>query len=136
MNSEQRDVAAGIRWTLQGDGGVRALIAWHYGWEPAKQASGTEWMSPFLNQLLNDDYAAVRLIASRSLKRLPGFETFAYDPVPGSKARAPVQLPFVGNLPAGRADQVALLFNGGRVDTNRIARLLEARDRKIVRLRE
>ena len=136
LNSEQKDVAAGIRWTLQGDAGVRALIAWHYGWDSAKQASGMSWMSPFLGQLLNDDYAAVRLIAGRSLKRLPGFESFAYDPVPGSKARSPVLLPPVGQSPVGMPDNAALLFNGGRVDTNRVAQLLEGRDRRVVRLRE
>ena len=90
----------------------------------------------FLNQLLNDDYAAVRLIAGRSLKRLPGFESFAYDPVPGSKARSPVQLPLVGRSSVGLSDNAALLFNGGRVDTNRVAQLLEGRDRRVVRLRE
>jgi hypothetical protein len=36
-------------------------------------------MAPFLIQLLEDPYHAVRLIASRSLRKIPGFEEFHYD---------------------------------------------------------
>ena len=74
-------------WTLSGDAGLRALMAWHLGWAPAQQASGTAWMAPYLAQLLVDRYDAVRSIAHRSLRSLPGFESFAFD----STAALPAQ---------------------------------------------
>ena len=73
------EVAASILWLLAGDAGQRSILAWHFGWETARDASGQQWMAPYLAQTLNDDYAAVRYIAWRSLKKLPGFEDFEYD---------------------------------------------------------
>jgi hypothetical protein len=79
LTADQRDVAAGALWALQGDAGQRALTAWSMGWEPAQQTSGTWWMAPYLGQLLDDPYAAVRYVAYRSIRRLPGYTTFRYD---------------------------------------------------------
>ncbi len=72
-------LSAGMLWLLRGDAGQRALIAWHMGWQPAKEASGQEWFAPYLALLLEDPYSVVRYISQRSLKRLPGFEKFSYD---------------------------------------------------------
>jgi hypothetical protein len=79
MNDAEREVAASVVWTLAGDAGQRALIAWHMGWGPARQASGTQWMAPYLAELMVDRYPAVRGIAGRSLRTLPGFEEIPYD---------------------------------------------------------
>ena len=49
------------------------------GWEPARRASGKEWMPPYLAQLLVDPYDAVRLLAYWSLRTLPSFRNFDYD---------------------------------------------------------
>ncbi|HYV30883.1 MAG TPA: hypothetical protein VEO53_07260, partial [Candidatus Binatia bacterium] len=76
---EQTTNSAGVTWLLRGDAGQRALIAWHLGWEPAKQISGQAWMARFLAELLVDPYSSVRYLSQRSLKRLPGFEQFSYD---------------------------------------------------------
>ena len=65
-------------WLLRGDAGQRALIAWSMGWPPAQRASGTSWMAPSLSVLMNDPYEAVRFIAHRSLRSLPGFADFAF----------------------------------------------------------
>ena len=72
-------MAASILWLLRGDAGQRALAAWSYGWEPAQTASGTSWMVPYLGELLGDPYDAVRFIAAKSLRTIPGFETLQYD---------------------------------------------------------
>ncbi|MGE3171881.1 MAG: multiheme c-type cytochrome [Planctomycetota bacterium] len=72
LDPDQRDVAAGPRWLLTGDAGQRALAAWHAGWAPAQRAAGTDWLEPFLGQLLQDPYYAVRFVAARSLRSLPG----------------------------------------------------------------
>ena len=79
LSPQDKSIAASILWALQGDAGQRALIAWHMGWQPAREASGSSWVAPYLATLLEDPYAAVRYIAARSLKSLPGFETFSYD---------------------------------------------------------
>ncbi|MEM7409322.1 MAG: multiheme c-type cytochrome [Myxococcota bacterium] len=79
LSEEQRSVASSVRWILQGDAGQRAIAAWHYGWEPAQEASGTEWMGIYLAELLTDRYDVVRFIGQQSLKRLPGYADFEYD---------------------------------------------------------
>jgi hypothetical protein len=72
-------VSMSIRMTLSGDAGQRALMAWSMGWPDARRASGSDWMAPYLGELLTDDYDAVRFIAQRSLRTLPGFEELPYD---------------------------------------------------------
>jgi len=77
--ADERSVAASVQWLLSGDAGLRALMAWSYGWDAARQASGSEWMAPYLGQLLQDPYDLVRYNAYHSLRKLPGFESFKYD---------------------------------------------------------
>jgi predicted CXXCH cytochrome family protein len=79
LSSEHRRVSLAVLDALRGDAGQRALIAWSMGWQDAQRASGTGWMTPLLAQLLADRYAAVRYIAYRSLKQLPGFASFEFD---------------------------------------------------------
>lgn len=79
LSSDEKSVAASLLWLLRGDAGQRALIAWSMGWESARQASGKEWMPPYLAQLLVDPYDAVRLLAYWSLRTLPSFRNFDYD---------------------------------------------------------
>jgi hypothetical protein len=98
LDDEQREVAASVRWLLTGDAGQRALAAWSMGWDEARAASGTDWLQPYLSQLLADPYYAVRFVARRSLRSLPGANTAAllggYD--------------FLGDAAAGRAAADAL----------------------------
>lgn len=79
MSDEQRTTSASITWLLKGDAGQRSLIAWHMGWEPAKATSGHQWIPRFLAETLVDPYSSVRHVAQRSLKTIPGFESFTYD---------------------------------------------------------
>jgi len=79
LSEEQQTVAASLWWLFTGDAGQRALAAWSMGWAPAKAASGQDWQAPHLARLLDDPYSAVRYIAQRSLRTLPGFEGFEYD---------------------------------------------------------
>ena len=92
LSREQETIAASVLWTLKGDAGQRALMAWSLGWEPARAASGSDWMAPYLAQLLEDPYDAVRFIAYRSLRRLPGFSDFRYDYVDSPRQRAQARL--------------------------------------------
>jgi len=73
------NLAHAVRLAITGDAGQRALAAWHLGWEPARRVSGTNWIAPVLGQMLEDPYAAVRLIAERSLRQTPGALPAGYD---------------------------------------------------------
>ena len=59
--------------------------------EPAQQASGADWLPPFLSGAFDDPYDAVRLIAFRSMRSLPGMSGFNGDFLaPASQRRADV----------------------------------------------
>ncbi|MQA29510.1 MAG: C cytochrome precursor [Luteitalea sp.] len=79
LEDDERTTAASVLWLLRGDAGQRAILAQALAWPPAQQASGTTWMAPYLAQLLNDPYDAVRFIADRSLRSLPGFASMQYE---------------------------------------------------------
>jgi hypothetical protein len=79
LSADEEQIAATVLWALRGDAGQRAIMAWSFGWSGAHPVSGNNWQAPFLAALLNDPYPAVRFIAHRSLKRLPGFADFSYD---------------------------------------------------------
>lgn len=79
MSADHRSVAASIVWSLQGDAGQRALMAWSMGWKPARQISGELWMAPILAQLMVDPYHAIRATAHRSLQTIDGFAGLAFD---------------------------------------------------------
>jgi formate-dependent nitrite reductase cytochrome c552 subunit len=76
---EHRAVSTIVAMALRGDAGQRALAAWNLGWQEALEASGNDWQTPHLAPLLNDRYLAVRFVAERSLRRLPGLESLEYD---------------------------------------------------------
>ena len=89
LPAEDRRVSAAALGVLRGDAGQRALWAWSMGWEPALAVSGSDWQAPFLANLLNDRYDAVRFVAKRSLARLPGFRGLDYDFVaPAGRTRS------------------------------------------------
>ena len=80
MNADEREIAASVLWALKGDAGQRAIAAWHMGWEPALEVAGRDWLAPFLAELLDDPYAAIRQVTQKSLHTLPGFEQFDFYP--------------------------------------------------------
>lgn len=64
---------------LRGNAATRVLCAYSMGWPTAQNVSGTNWQAPLLAELLDDPYAAVRFVAHRSLRSLPGYTNFLYD---------------------------------------------------------
>lgn len=91
LSSEHDQTAASLQWLWQGDAVQRAVTAWSYGWQPAQQASGTEWMPPMLGHLLDDPYAAVRYVAFRSLSTLPEFGTIEFDYLADDRQRSQIR---------------------------------------------
>ncbi|MGD2108426.1 MAG: multiheme c-type cytochrome [Phycisphaerae bacterium] len=84
LSEDEKNTAASAIWTLSGDAGQRALMAWSMGWEPARQISGTDWMVPYLTALLMDPYHAVRYNAQRTLHRYPEYQDMTADTVIGA----------------------------------------------------
>ena len=79
LSAEERELAASVLWTLQGDAGQRALMAWSFGWDAARAVSGTDWIALQLATLMDDPYLAVRYIAHRSILDLPAAKGVSYD---------------------------------------------------------
>jgi len=79
LDKDQASISATVLWAVKGDAGQRALAAWHLGWDPAVEISGNHWQAPYLAALLDDPYLAVRFMAQRSLRKMPGFRDFQYD---------------------------------------------------------
>ncbi len=125
LGDEEQSVAASLLWLLKGDAGQRAIVAQSLGWAPAQQASGTGWIAPYLALFLDDPYDAVRYIASRSLKTLPGFQAFAFDYVAPQQTRAAQRIQAMQIWRATRDDSVR-----GRAVVNRLSR--ERNNRRVV----
>ena len=139
--ADQDAIAASLLWSLRGDAGQRAILAQALGWPPAQQASGTGWMAPYLAQLLNDPYDAVRFIAARSLRTLPGFTALQYDFIAPERQRRDAQLRAMAIWDRGRvADrrtEPQLLIDGrGDLRVSELLRLIGERDASRVLLRE
>jgi hypothetical protein len=132
LDAEQQTVAAGVLDALRGDASQRALTAWSMGWPEARQASGSDWMAPYLAQLLEDPYPAVRFIAHRSLTRLPGFADFEYDFLDPRESRSrALERWRQTELPA-QADPSTLIAVGGQPEWELFRRLLAQRDDRAV----
>jgi predicted CXXCH cytochrome family protein len=140
LDAEERAVAAGPLWALRGDAAIRAITAWHMGWDAAREASGETWTAPYLAQLLTDPYAATRLVAYRSLQTLPAFADFTYDYVGSATLRGGLADEAVrrweraGAAAAGAPE--LLLRADGRPDMERWLDLLRRRDQTPVTIRE
>ncbi|MDP6677333.1 MAG: cytochrome c3 family protein [Verrucomicrobiota bacterium] len=140
--AEHRTTAASVLWLLNGDAGQRALAAWHMGWQPALETSGSGWQSPLLADTLNDPYSAVRYMAHKALLKQPGFGGFEYDFVAAEAKRLAKRKEAMGiwlreqriDLPQP-AGPVLLNAEGVR-DVDRVQRLIRTRDNRPMRLRE
>ncbi len=144
LSEDEKTTSAALLWLLTGDAGQRALIAWSMGWQTARESSGEDWLPPFLALLLNDPYEAVRFIARRSLRRLPGFEEFDYDFIgdPGerleARARAIEIWSRMGEGEAGgrRHGEEVLIDSRGGLRMDAIGALLKRRNNRPLELHE
>ena len=145
LSDDDRAIAASVLSCLTGDANQRALAAWHMGWGPAMDVSGREWQAPYLAHLLNDPYSAVRFIAYRSLRRLPGFEALRYDFVGKPEARRNASARMLSiwraltareRVSPKRDRPTVLVGSDGQLDIATIARLSQQRNDRTVDLRE
>ena len=135
LTGTQREVSAVALWALRGDAGQRALAAWHLGWGPAQAVGGSQWQAAILAELLQDPYAAVRHVAARALRRLPGVGV-VIDPDGAPAERAAVREAVIAGQPRAAVDRSRLLGADGLPDQAAIAGLLAGRDERPVDLRE
>jgi predicted CXXCH cytochrome family protein len=139
LSAEDKTIAASILWALKGDAGQRALVAWHMGWKPAQDISNSLWFAPYLAILLEDPYAAVRYIAGRSLKRLPGYDSFSYDYIVAvdelhrSSERA---FKIWTQTAKPLANASLLLEKDGHLEQGSVGTLLKSRNNRVVDLHE
>jgi hypothetical protein len=142
LSDDQQNIAASLLWLLRGDAGQRALMVWAMGWQPAQQASGADWLSPFLAGAFDDPYDAVRLIAFRSMRSLPGMAAFNGDFLaPPNQRRADVarilDLWRRAQASGSRHTEAALLLNpDGTFKLDVINRLIREQDARPVNLNE
>ncbi len=119
LSEVEQTTAAVALWTLSGEANQRALMGWSMGWAPAQQASGTDWMPPYLAQLMMDPYTANRSVAYRSLRSLPGFEDVEFDYVQpaagGAEAANAVRQRWSRGLPLSAGRDAVLLDAAGNL---------------------
>lgn len=140
-NEEPVETAASVDWLLKGDAAQRIVAAWHFGWKPAQDASGANWQTPLLAQLLNDSYSAVRLVAGRSLKTLPNMTDLQFDFLARdserqqSKSKAIEQ--WTKSQPSPHLKPAAVLQQAdGQMDEAAIRRMLQLQNRRPVTITE
>jgi hypothetical protein len=139
LDDDARNVSAALLWLLRGDAVQRALVAWSCGWQPARDASrANDWLPPFLRLVQRDAYAAVRLVADRSLQKMGydlGYDFLAPEASPADaedgtiwwRQGAAPELEFAGR---------ALLDEQGRPRAEEVRRLMSTRDDHPVRINE
>lgn len=134
LGEEHHETAASILWLTRGDAALRAITAWTYGWDAARDVSGDKWMPPLLAHTLDDPYSAVRYIAHKSLQKSIPFRETTYDyvsfPAERQKVRDQVMKSWMNEhnrLDPGRAGR-CLVLPGGQIDLPRLQLFLDERD--------
>jgi len=141
LSPEQKTVSAALLWLLKGHAAQRVITAWHLGWKPAQQASGSDWLAPFLAPLLADPYGVVRYVAESTLRKLPGFEGFRYDfladePALKKQASAISEQWRTRRSPDSRTGVEILIAPHGEVMQSKVDSLLSQRDNRPVTIKE
>ena len=112
------------------------------GWAPAQRASGYEWFYPYLAFELNDPYPAVRYVAWKSLRSLPGFANYDYDfTVDDAQQKVAASMAYDKWWTQVRDSRHAyewktILQPSGRFRQSEYERLLRERDNRQLRLLE
>ncbi|MGK0198187.1 MAG: hypothetical protein ACI91J_001458 [Yoonia sp.] len=110
-------------------------------WGPAQEASGEDWMLPYLAELLDDPCDAVRFVARRSVRSREPYRDFEFDFQDQSESRRERAADLIEQwrsnrspLLKGRAD--LLLDEFGDVVKWEFQRLLKFRDQRDMTLAE
>jgi hypothetical protein len=139
LNEQEREISLLALQSVKGDAAQRVLAASLMGWTGQSSARG--WQAPLLIKMLDDPYDAIRIVAYRSLRSLPGFEAFEFDYMKESKQRASGIARARGLLRGLRGDMLSktmqtLYDEQGILDERRYGALLKERDRRHVSIGE
>lgn len=136
---EHQSVSLAVLSLLKGDVAQRALVAGNAGNEDARNASGDNWLAFYLAGLLDDPYPAIRYMSWASLRKLPGYESLAYDFLSPTTDRVRIRDEIESRWRPNPNEIGAthlLLDKNGHVSQERKARLLKERDHRILDLIE
>ena len=136
---------------LSGDAVQRAVMAWNFGRDEAREASGDQWQLPLLAELLDDPYSVVRVTAQKSIMNYPGTAGFEYDFLAPVGERKKARATLIGRWEKHRAavganDQLArksndelkplMLTPSRHRDVERLSKLLQVRNNQEIYLSE
>ena len=134
-----RETASAAVSFLLGDAGLRAIYASTFAWGPAQEASGTDWMPPYLLIGMLDDYDAVRIICKRTLKTITGWEDIEIDEFASTDDRAKVVSAYLRKVNREsllRPRPALLIDKDGKFQFEEASRMFNARDRRPINLEE
>jgi hypothetical protein len=127
------ETPAVVEWLLSGDAVLRALAAWHTGWDDARKTADATAAVPYLVTALDDPYAAVRYVAGHALQAiLPGV---TYDYLAAPALRQQQATAILQRWLTDRGDHRPSAQDAAAIDA-RIKRLVEQRDNTPVRAME
>lgn len=86
------DTPAAITWLVSGDAVLRALAAWHLGWQAGPQPAAVGPAVPYLVTALDDPYAAVRYVAGHAVQNILPGAAFDYLAPPDARRRAAAEI--------------------------------------------
>ncbi len=138
-NPVARETASGVVNLLLGDAGLRAIHASTFAWQPAREASGTDWMAPYLLLGLIDEYDAVRIITKRTLQTLPGYENVDIDEFADAAERVKMVNRYLDEFKRDVRLQprpALLIDEEGKIDFEKASQMFNARDQTPIFLQE
>jgi len=141
-NSQAGDsppIATSVLHLLSGDAAQRVVQIAAMGWKPAQEASGTDWMEPFLLLGLNDPYDAVRIVAGKSMKSLPERTSLEIDPLAPARQRMEAfnqSIELIDKNAELQPRPQVLVDENGHFDFPRVRGYLEKRNHRHIYLRE
>lgn len=138
-NPLARETASGLVNLLVGDAGLRAIYAATFAWEPAREASGTDWMAPYLALGLIDEYEAVRIITKRTLQTLPDVGSLEIDEFADMQARVEWVNRYLQNFKQNvtlEPRSELLIGEDGKIDFEKASQMFNSRDQTPIFLQE
>ena len=142
LPEDARLLSATVMDLLKGHALNRALAAAQLGWSDAHTAAPGGWRAPFLMYALDDEYAAVRLLAYQSLRKLAGFQDLQFDYLADAPTRARQiadarrRWSEVAASNSTGIDPAIPLEPGGEPIAGVIDRLLQSQDREEINILE
>ena len=138
LTAAEQSTAASLLHFLTGDAAQRVLQVNAFEWQPARQASGTDWMRFYLLLGMEDPYDAIRLISQRVYKSLPDAPPLDYDFLDSPQQRGAVLGGEYQKVLSQRwpPNPALLIDPQGLLDQSRLEALMNRRNRRPVYLQE